>query len=177
MIFCLKLSIELNKEEKELVEMVKGFKRNNDTGFDEAPLVARAEETSRKRKLLAEMYEEQQRATQAIYEEIDKKVNSFDERTKDIKHLFTIDAHSSAKNKKTKKNKKMEEIPVEELPIPTADPNEPVYCTCRRVSFGQMVGCDNDDCLTEWFHFGCVGLTEEPSKWYCPDCTAKGFSI
>ena len=61
--------------------------------------------------------------------------------------------------------------------IPTADPNEPVYCTCRRVSFGQMVGCDNDDCLTEWFHFGCVGLTEEPSKWYCPDCTAKGFSI
>ena len=22
-----------------------------------------------------------------------------------------------------------------------------------------------------------VGLTEEPSKWYCPDCSAKGFTV
>ncbi|CAH0491381.1 unnamed protein product [Peronospora farinosa] len=56
----------------------------------------------------------------------------------------------------------------EDLPI---DPNEPIYCSCRRVSFGQMVGCDNDDCKYEWFHFGCVGLTDQPAgKWYCHDC-------
>lgn len=59
-------------------------------------------------------------------------------------------------------------LAVEDLPI---DPNEPVYCSCRRVSFGQMVGCDNDDCKYEWFHFGCVGLADQPQgKWYCPDC-------
>jgi hypothetical protein len=27
-----------------------------------------------------------------------------------------------------------------DMPI---DPNEPVYCTCKQVSFGEMVACDN----------------------------------
>lgn len=57
---------------------------------------------------------------------------------------------------------------VTEEPI---DPNEPLYCLCRRVSFGAMVGCEADDCPIEWFHYGCVGLTEEPKGvWYCPNC-------
>ncbi|KAL4930502.1 putative PHD finger domain protein [Aspergillus undulatus] len=48
-----------------------------------------------------------------------------------------------------------------------------VYCTCRTVSHGDMVACDNDDCKFEWFHWKCVGLTREPvGKWYCPDCSA-----
>lgn len=51
------------------------------------------------------------------------------------------------------------------------DPTEPVYCYCRRVSFGEMVACDNPDCPVEWFHFGCVGITQHPKgKWYCRDC-------
>lgn len=25
------------------------------------------------------------------------------------------------------------------------DPNEPVYCTCHQVSYGEMIGCDNPD--------------------------------
>ena len=29
-----------------------------------------------------------------------------------------------------------------DMPI---DPNEPTYCYCNRVSFGEMVGCDNPD--------------------------------
>lgn len=53
------------------------------------------------------------------------------------------------------------------------DPNEPRYCLCNQVSYGDMVGCDNDDCPIEWFHYGCVGLTQAPKgKWYCPQCTA-----
>ena len=53
------------------------------------------------------------------------------------------------------------------------DPNEPRYCVCNQVSYGDMVGCDNDDCPIEWFHYGCVGLTQAPKgKWYCPQCTA-----
>jgi len=51
------------------------------------------------------------------------------------------------------------------------DPNEPTYCLCHQVSYGEMIGCDNNDCLIEWFHFGCVGLTTKPKgKWYCPKC-------
>ena len=34
-----------------------------------------------------------------------------------------------------------------------------------------MIGCDNDLCPIEWFHFGCMGLTAKPKgKWYCPKC-------
>ncbi|XP_039137690.1 PHD finger protein ING1 isoform X1 [Dioscorea cayenensis subsp. rotundata] len=56
-----------------------------------------------------------------------------------------------------------------ELPV---DPNEPTYCFCNQVSFGEMVACDNPDCKIEWFHFGCVGLKEHPKgKWYCSNCS------
>lgn len=30
-----------------------------------------------------------------------------------------------------------------------------------QVSFGQMIACENDECEIEWFHFECVGLTEQ----------------
>ena len=37
-----------------------------------------------------------------------------------------------------------------------------------------QVACDNPDCPIEWFHFECVGLTEQPrGKWYCRDCEAQ----
>ncbi|KAI1277987.1 Inhibitor of growth protein 3 [Halotydeus destructor] len=51
------------------------------------------------------------------------------------------------------------------------DPNEPRYCICNQVSYGEMVACDNADCQNEWFHYGCVGLNQAPKgKWYCPNC-------
>jgi inhibitor of growth protein 4 len=54
------------------------------------------------------------------------------------------------------------------------DPNEPVYCLCRQIAFGDMIACDNEDCLIEWFHYPCVGLIKQPkSTWLCPDCTYK----
>lgn len=46
-----------------------------------------------------------------------------------------------------------------------------VYCTCRSISHGDMVACDNDNCPYEWFHWKCVGLTREPvGTWYCDEC-------
>lgn len=36
-----------------------------------------------------------------------------------------------------------------------------------------MVACSNAECLTEWFHYECVGLTQETvpeGDWYCLDC-------
>ena len=50
-----------------------------------------------------------------------------------------------------------EPVPVEETPADgtvgkdgspadwMVDPNEPRYCLCNEVSYGEMVGCDNDD--------------------------------
>ncbi|KAI9291459.1 hypothetical protein K502DRAFT_368431 [Neoconidiobolus thromboides FSU 785] len=55
-----------------------------------------------------------------------------------------------------------------------ADPNEPTYCYCNQVSYGDMVGCDDETCVREWFHYQCVGLKTLPKgKWYCNDCVAK----
>ena len=42
------------------------------------------------------------------------------------------------------------------------DPNEPRYCICNQVSYGDMVACDNSDCPYEWFHYPCVGITAPP---------------
>ncbi|XP_047311203.1 PHD finger protein ING2 [Impatiens glandulifera] len=63
-------------------------------------------------------------------------------------------------------------VPVEiDQPI---DPNEPTYCICHQVSYGDMIACDNESCQGgEWFHYSCVGLTPETrfrGKWYCPTC-------
>ncbi|KAJ8667277.1 hypothetical protein QAD02_008939 [Eretmocerus hayati] len=61
--------------------------------------------------------------------------------------------------------------PADVLDMPV-DPNEPTYCVCNQVSYGEMIGCDNPDCGIEWFHFACVGLTTKPKgKWFCPKCT------
>lgn len=54
------------------------------------------------------------------------------------------------------------------------DPNEPVYCFCRQIAFGDMIACDNEECAIEWFHYGCVNLSKQPrNKWLCPDCSKK----
>lgn len=47
------------------------------------------------------------------------------------------------------------------------------YCLCQKVSFGDMIACDNEECPYEWFHWACVGLKSEPvgGTWYCPVCT------
>ncbi|KAB0337670.1 hypothetical protein FD754_025056, partial [Muntiacus muntjak] len=58
--------------------------------------------------------------------------------------------------------------PSDVLDMPV-DPNEPTYCLCHQVSYGEMIGCDNPDCPIEWFHFACVDLTTKPKgKWSGP---------
>ena len=82
---------------------------------------------------------------------------------------------SQNKKQKNKKNSRggfeeQQPIKIEEQNV---DPNEPLYCICRRVYFGRMIGCENNDCKYEWFHFDCIGLTEEPDPdipWYCKEC-------
>jgi len=49
------------------------------------------------------------------------------------------------------------------------------YCYCQGPSYGEMVGCDDEQCAYEWFHLNCVGLSAAPKSgsWYCDDCKAK----
>ncbi|KAL7647307.1 UNVERIFIED_CONTAM: hypothetical protein RMT77_000902 [Armadillidium vulgare] len=64
--------------------------------------------------------------------------------------------------------------PLVESPDWTYDPNEPRYCVCNQVSYGNMVACDNPKCPLEWFHYACVGITAPPKgKWFCPQCASS----
>ncbi|KZL86931.1 phd-finger domain-containing protein [Colletotrichum incanum] len=54
--------------------------------------------------------------------------------------------------------------------------DEPTYCYCTSVSYGEMVACDANNCEREWFHLNCVGLKVAPkgsSKWYCEECLQR----
>lgn len=42
------------------------------------------------------------------------------------------------------------------------DGDEPRYCRCNGVSYGEMVACDGEGCAREWFHLECVGLKVAP---------------
>ncbi len=73
------------------------------------------------------------------------------------------------------KKRKHEKASASGAPIePVIDPNEPVYCFCKRIAFGDMIACDNEDCDVEWFHYPCVNLTRKPrNSWICPTCAYK----
>lgn len=58
------------------------------------------------------------------------------------------------------------------------DPDEPTYCLCDQISYGEMICCDNDLCPIEWFHFACVSLTLKPKgKWFCPKCRGDRVNV
>lgn len=58
-----------------------------------------------------------------------------------------------------------------EAAIANAGEDEPTYCYCNQVSYGEMVACDGDDCEREWFHLACVNLTQPPKgSWFCDAC-------
>lgn len=79
----------------------------------------------------------------------------------------TTSKKSKKKKRKSKAEKERDDSPVDQ-PI---DPDEPTYCLCEQVSFGEMICCDNEQCAIEWFHFSCVGLSTKPKgKWFCPKC-------
>lgn len=48
------------------------------------------------------------------------------------------------------------------------------WCFCNQKASGQMIGCDDDDCDIEWFHFICVGLKVKPAgEWICARCQSR----
>ncbi|WVR03501.1 hypothetical protein IAU60_000492 [Kwoniella sp. DSM 27419] len=48
------------------------------------------------------------------------------------------------------------------------------YCTCGQVSYGEMIGCDDDNCEIEWYHLACLDLDKTPEgNWICPRCVER----
>lgn len=87
-----------------------------------------------------------------------------------------IDTPRRGKKKRNTSLKKTEST-TDGFDIPIDD-DEPVYCTCQRVSFGKMIACENENCEGgEWFHFDCLGFTTAPKgRWWCDTCTAAGLA-
>lgn len=55
-----------------------------------------------------------------------------------------------------------------------------IYCRCNRGCFGKMIECENPGCSVGWFHYGCVGISEneEPKEWYCSiECESNAKKI
>ena len=50
-----------------------------------------------------------------------------------------------------------------------------IYCICDgKVHDEKWIGCDNDNCERQWFHYSCVKITAPPSgKWFCPQCKKR----
>lgn len=121
-------------------------------------------------------------ATQC-YELVDKYIQNLDRHLKesfgDIEQyaenkLPVITNHKSPSKSSHSGGSTKDQTSPKNLMFMDVDPNEPTYCLCMQVSFGEMIGCDNSDCAIEWFHFSCVGLTKKPKgKWYCPNCGNK----
>ncbi|KAI9068440.1 hypothetical protein FKP32DRAFT_1561604 [Trametes sanguinea] len=52
--------------------------------------------------------------------------------------------------------------------------DQELYCYCQKLSYGEMIACDNDGCRYQWFHLSCVNLKPPlPENWYCEECSIK----
>jgi hypothetical protein len=48
---------------------------------------------------------------------------------------------------------------------------EAIWCFCSQPNYGNMIGCSNDNCTIQWFHFDCLRIRRAPKgDWYCPSC-------
>lgn len=79
------------------------------------------------------------------------------------------------RKKKTRREKGNDKSPNNKV-INTTD--EPLYCLCHQLSYGEMICCDNSNCSIQWFHFSCVRIDHSPKgKWFCPSCRGDRSNI
>lgn len=46
------------------------------------------------------------------------------------------------------------------------------WCICRGTGEGEMVFCENEQCMIKWFHTDCISMETVPEDdWYCPNCS------
>ena len=54
-------------------------------------------------------------------------------------------SRSSSKDSSATSSYSSGHIPTPDFSTEPIDPDEPTYCLCQQVSFGEMIGCDNDN--------------------------------
>ncbi|KAI9357242.1 hypothetical protein DFJ73DRAFT_820947 [Zopfochytrium polystomum] len=130
------------------------------------PSSSSAVETPLKRVEAAEKFERAAASPVPVTPAVLAKANLLKRRASNMR---VTPAHQKTMKKNTKRKTAEEEF---RGTAPEVD--EQLYCFCRQVSYGEMIACDSDSCVNEWFHLECVGLTESPKNevWYCPDCKA-----
>jgi len=177
-----------SKRKQEMEKIQKMFKKAKEISDDKVKIAIQTYELVDKHirrldgdlaKFESEM-KEKGRLSQTESEEEEPEQTEKKGKKKNLKDSKKKKGREEDKKKKKPKNQKADfsgsqatsnlQIPTEVLDMPV-DPNEPTYCLCQQVSYGEMIGCDNQDCPIEWFHFGCMSLTTKPKgKWYCPKC-------
>jgi inhibitor of growth protein 4 len=162
-------------------------KRLKKRGHDSESTASETTRKSEPRRRLAEaIIDRKSRIAVGAYDLIDRCIRLVDEELNAIDEALATTARHSTGDTSTSSSAAASSAALKEgsaanISDPTAADNdakrvsnEPVYCLCRRVAFGEMIACDNEDCLIEWFHFPCVGLTKHPKKlWFCRDCSKK----
>lgn len=84
-------------------------------------------------------------------------------RDKNEKKRVREDVDENGRSKKTSPRNQTQDV--------TQVSEQSLYCFCKEIAFGNMMGCENETCPIEWFHFECVGLTSPPTEdWFCPLC-------
>lgn len=139
---------------------------------DEEPEIKPRKEAKKSKDREAKIKEREKEREKSTADKEEREDKKIDRKDKNNSGKVTKKANNKLQSKiKKQKKKKEKEIIPEDIPI---DPDEPTYCICNRISYGDMIGCDNESCAIEWFHFDCVNLTHKPKgKWYCPRCTTE----
>ncbi|CAH1777739.1 unnamed protein product [Owenia fusiformis] len=158
-----KVTNEHSTKEKELKQKEKEKEREKE---EPPPAIVKQEKEDKNEK--TDKGVKRQRRQRQHLDSTTSKEEIIEKREKDEK------PKKKKKRKTTKKEEKGQSSPAD-IPI---DPDEPTYCLCEQVSYGEMIGCDNDACEIEWFHFNCVQLSTKPKgKWYCPQCRGEKSNI
>ena len=60
------------------------------------------------------------------------------------------------------------------------DDERELHCFCQKPAYGRMYGCAGRECVTGWFHEGCIGTLMkkvhwpvEGEVWMCPVCAEE----
>ena len=165
-------ALELQKAESDLLYEVHMSIKDSNT-IDPEDIKRRADALVQQRRDLVASMDLQLNVGNDMYSKLDQCINNLDSNVKSLNEKFASGIKSGTGP--SRRNPAVEKFVIN---LNTDDgavdqSSEPLYCHCRRVQFGKMVGCESMDCTIEWFHFGCVGLTEEPDVWYCPTCRER----
>ncbi|KAI6222314.1 Inhibitor of growth protein [Aphelenchoides fujianensis] len=116
------------------------------------------------------------------YQEVDRKINDLDKAygkfAQNVAKTPQTEKKKSSGKTATSQNRKRKarerdvdtdatldsldfDSPLVEMPV---DPNEPTYCNCHRVSFGNMIACEGAQCPIEWFHFQALRWIDHNAK-------------